>query len=122
MDAPAGDGPVDLGWPLADACTLPDADRPLRLAEFDELFRSSLRSIDRAGQTRARLLLAGPSGLAGRTQQLADAETACCSFFTFGVASMNDDVVALDVEVPAAYAQVLAALLARAETCLAEPS
>jgi hypothetical protein len=65
-------------------------------------------------------------------QRLADAETACCSFFTFTLTPLAVDssadlsgalsgdvdaaaVVALDVEVSAARADALAALVERAE-------
>jgi hypothetical protein len=51
-------------------------------------------------------------------QRLADAETACCSFFTFTVTPLaggtGGTAVALAIEVPAAHADVLAALVARA--------
>ena len=86
-----------------------------RLAEFDDLFAATLRSIERTGATHARLLLAGDEGLVDRTQRLADAESSCCSFFTFGVSTVEDGRVALDIAVPAAYAEVLAGLVARAE-------
>jgi hypothetical protein len=94
---------------------LPTAERPLRLAEFDELFATTVRSIEHASSTRARLLLAGEAGTAERAQRLADAETSCCSFFTFAVTALQDGQVALDIDVPSAYADVLGALVARAE-------
>jgi hypothetical protein len=109
-------------WAPVDACTLPTAERPLRVAEFDALFRDSLTAVERpGGDTRARLLLAG-DGLAERVRRLADAESACCSFFTFGVSVQEDSMVALDIEVPSAYAAVLAGLLARAEVVLGRAS
>ena len=113
-------GPGDLGWASVEACTLPTAERPLRLAEFDDLFATAVRSIDRSAVTRARLLLAGDDGLPERVQRLADAESACCSFFTFAVTPLDQTagegtMVAFDIEVPAAYAGVLAGLIARAE-------
>jgi hypothetical protein len=56
-------------------------------------------------------------------QRLADAETACCSFFTFTLtplttgeaAAYEGTVLALDIDVPIARAEVLAALVQRAE-------
>jgi hypothetical protein len=39
-----------------DACTLPTTERPLRLAEFDDLFTARLRS-DRPAPTRLDLVL-----------------------------------------------------------------
>jgi hypothetical protein len=101
-------------WAPVDACTLPTADQPLRVAEWDDLFATSLRAVER-GSTRARLVLSGDDGLATRVQRLADAETACCSFFTFTVTSLDRAGIALGIEVPPARADVLTALLKRAE-------
>jgi hypothetical protein len=101
-------------WVDAEACTLPTAERPLRLADFDDLF-TALESVEWSGETHARLLLAGDQSFADRARRLADAETSCCSFFSFGVSSLEEGVVALDVEVPPAYADVLTGLVARAE-------
>ena len=109
------DGP---GWAPVEACTLPTAERPLRLAEFDDLFATTLWRIDRTGHTGARLLLTGDEALADRTQRLADAESACCSFFTFSVSALEPGLVALDIEVPAAYVDVLAGLVERADAAL----
>src|SRR5262245_54416768 len=100
------DEPGGLGWTDVVACTLPTAERPLRLAEFDDLFATSVRSVHRTGRLHARLMLTGGADLAGRTQQLADAESACCSFFTFDVAEQRPGQVVLDIGVPPAYADV----------------
>jgi hypothetical protein len=108
-------------WAPVDACTLPTSEQPLRVAEFDDLFATSLRAVERlpGSAVRARLLLGGDDGLADRAQRLADAETACCSFFTFRVepqpALDAEAMVALEIEVPAARSDVLAALVERAE-------
>jgi hypothetical protein len=107
-------------WVPVDACALPTAAQPLRVAEFDDLFAATLRAVERPplATTRARLLLAGDRGLRDRVQRLADAETACCSFFTFTLTPLIDDgqrTLALDVEVPPAHADVLTALVDRAE-------
>jgi hypothetical protein len=129
MDQPmtiADHGPVPADWAPADMCTLPTAAQPLRVAEFDALFAASLRAVERpAGATpRARLILAGEADLSVRVQRLADAETACCSFFTFTLAPQAADpsgdgddttLVALDIEVPPTRADVLAALVQRAD-------
>jgi hypothetical protein len=110
-------------WVPVDSCTLPTRDQPLRVAEFDHLFATALTAVERrpATSTEARLVLAGDEGLAARVQALADAETSCCSFFTFtvttstpGAGAADRGVVALDIEVPPAHADVLAALLERA--------
>ena len=116
--------PAPADWAPVDACTLPTADQPLRVAEFDDLFATALRAIERPDAAgRARLVLAGGDDLAERVQRLADAETACCSFFTFTLTPLATDKVvaadrtmlALDIEVPVARADVLAALIQRAE-------
>ena len=116
-------GPA-AAWVPVDACTLPTADQPLRVAEFDDLFATALRAIERPDAAgRARLVLAGGDDLAERVQRLADAETACCSFFTFTLTPLATDTVdaadrtmlALDIEVPVARADVLVALIQRAE-------
>jgi hypothetical protein len=127
MDMPMPDprpGPAPADWVPVDACTLPTADQPLRVAEFDDLFDTALRAIERSDvATRARVVLVGGDDLADRVQRLADAETACCSFFTFTLtplttgeaANSEGTVLALDIEVPFAQADVLAALVRRAE-------
>jgi hypothetical protein len=109
-------GPDPAGWTPDDACTLARAEQPLRVAEFDDLFATSLTAVVRptGGQTRARLLLAGDTGLQERVQRLADAETACCSFFTFTLTVLSGGdgtTLALDIEVPPAHADVLTGLL-----------
>jgi hypothetical protein len=117
-------GPASADWVAVDVCTLPTADRPLRVAEFDDLFATALCAIERRDASgRARLVLAGGDDLAERVQRLADAETVCCSFFTFTLTPLAMDevedadrtVLALDIEVPSARADVLAALIQRAE-------
>ena len=111
-----------LGWADVDACTLPTAERPLRLAEFDDLFATSLRSVDCYDGVRARLQMRGGDELAARTRRLAEAESSCCSFWTFNVAEDESGDVALDVEVPAAYTDVLAGLVSRVEAAMAAAS
>lgn len=118
MDQRATSVPSDLGWADVQACTLPTVERPLRLAEFDDLFGAHLTSVEHDGDTHARLLLAGETGLAERAQRLAEAESSCCSFFTFAVTTTSPNLVALDIEVPPAYAEVLAGLVERAENTI----
>ncbi len=118
-------GPVPADWVPVDACTLPTAEQPLRVAEFDDLFTTSLTAVVRppGAVTRVRLLLTGDEGLLDRVQRLADAESSCCSFFTFTVdrpethasAEPGQAAVELTIEVPAARTEVLAALVTRAE-------
>lgn len=94
-----------------DACTLPTAQRPLRQQELTELFAAHVVRRERPATTRASLRLEGDAGLAARVRDLAERETACCSFFGFEVSEPGPGVVLLDVDVPAAYADVLTALV-----------
>ena len=105
-----------LAW-LPDACTLPTAGRPLRLAEFDDLFAAAVRRVESVTATRARLHLSGPAGLTSAVHDLTARETECCSFFRFTVTAApatDGEALTLDIEVPARYADVLDALTTRA--------
>jgi hypothetical protein len=101
----------DEVW-VPDACTLPTAERPLRLAEFDDMLATALRGQHRLSATRRRWLL-DPAAEA-RARDLTGRETQCCSFFTFTFAAA-DGAVQLDVEVPVAHVDVLDALAQRAK-------
>jgi hypothetical protein len=110
-------------WVRVEACTLPTLEQPKRIAEFDDLFAASLRDIQELGGSvvTVRLVLGGDEVLPERVQRLVDAETSCCSFFTFtltplelGDSSVTETRVALDIDVPAARADVLAAFVSRA--------
>jgi hypothetical protein len=107
-------------WVAPEACTLPSDERPMRVAEFEGLFAEHLQSIERVGPLRATLSLVGPGGLATVVQDLADRETACCSFFDFTVSASPSEAgreaVRLEIRVPPARADVLAALTRRAES------
>lgn len=91
---------------------MPTVERPLRLAEFDALFASAVRSVERRGPD-VRLHLAGDEGLAERVADLAGRESSCCSFFTFALDG-NDEDLTLDISVPPARQQILDALAERA--------
>jgi hypothetical protein len=93
------------------ACTLPTAERPVRVAEFDELFATGLRGQRRLTRTRLRWRLDPAAEATAR--DLTGRESECCSFFTFTFAPAGA-AVQLDVEVPAGHAAVLDALARRA--------
>ena len=95
-----------------DACTMPTVERPMRLAEFDALFASAVRSVERHGD-EVRMRLAGEEGLAERVRDLTARETSCCSFFTFTLEGTDQDLT-LDIEVPPAHQEILDALAERA--------
>lgn len=98
---------------MAAACTLPTAERPLRVAEFDELFRTAVRSVERTDPVRLRLALAPDAATAARVADLAVRETGCCSFFMFTL-EMSRGQVVLEVAVPSEQVGVLDALATRA--------
>jgi hypothetical protein len=100
----------DLAWAPA-ACTLPTVQRPLRVAEFDDLFTTMLRGQQRLSSTRLSWHLDPAAEAIAR--DLTARETACCSFFSFAFAP-DGDTLRLDVEVPVAHVAVLDALAARA--------
>jgi len=95
------------------ACTLPTSERPLREAEFDDLFATSLRHIQRLEPTKLRLSLTDAPGLEKQARDLTARETDCCSFFTFAI-DRADHELELEITVPAAHIAVLDALAARA--------
>ncbi|MEU4625183.1 hypothetical protein AB0G04_35070 [Actinoplanes sp. NPDC023801] len=106
-----------MSFVVPDACTLPTAAQPLRLAEFDSLFATAVRQVDQLDATHTRLRMTGPPGLAATVRDLTVRETGCCSFFAFTVATesaADGEVVILDVAVPERHAGALASLTRRA--------
>src|SRR5690625_3321137 len=95
-----------------EACTMPTADRPLRLAEFDALFAGAVRGIEHGG-SHVRLHLTGDEGLVEQVRDLAERVTTCCSFFTFGIVGTDEDLT-LEVSVPPDRQGILDALAERA--------
>lgn len=104
-----------MAFDIPSACTLPTAERPIRLREFDDLLATSSRRADRMSATSLTLHLAGEAGLEQRTRDLAARETECCSFFTFDVATGGDDVI-LTVAVPPQHSSILDSLEAKTVT------
>jgi hypothetical protein len=92
---------------VPDACTLPTEERPVRVAEFDTLFREGLRSQTRISATVLHWEFE-PAALPS-ARRLAALESGCCTFVTFAF-----DGSGVDVTVPAAHRDVLDALAARA--------
>jgi hypothetical protein len=95
-----------------DACTMPTAERPLRLEELDVLFATAVRRVERRGDG-LRMHLAGEDGLIGQVRDLTEREASCCSFFTFAIDGTDQDLT-LDVSVPPARQEILDALARRA--------
>lgn len=108
--------PVSLTTGHADwvpqSCTLPTAEQPLRIAEFDDLFAVGLRGLERVTPTRLQLHLDPAAEATAR--DLTARETSCCSFFSFDYTTGADGGLLLDVTVPPAHVAVLDSLAARA--------
>ncbi len=100
----------DEVW-VPEACTLPTAELPLRLAEFDDLFATALRGQQRLSPTRLRWRLDPAAEPAAR--DLTGRETECCSFFSFTLVP-TAAVLQIDVDVPTAHVEVLDALAVQA--------
>ncbi|KAA9378358.1 hypothetical protein F5972_15960 [Microbispora cellulosiformans] len=103
---------LDQGW-APPACTLPTAEQPLRVAEFDALFAETVRAVQREERERLRLELRSSPEHAARAAELTARENGCCSFFTFTLTIAGGGLT-LDVAVPPENADVLDALQARA--------
>jgi hypothetical protein len=92
------------------ACTLPTIEQPLRLAEFEVLFRGAVRRSIRTSATRLSLVILGEFEATAR--DLAERETGCCSFFRFDFHSAAEGAV-MSIGVPIDHVDVLDALQAR---------
>lgn len=99
-----------------EACTLPTAEQPFRIAEFDNLFSNGLHGLERQSPTQLELTLDAATEATAR--DLTARETSCCSFFDFTFIPDSDRTVRLQVTVPPTHVDVLAALAARAAAVL----
>jgi hypothetical protein len=106
-------GLMSESWAPAD-CTLPTAERPLRAAEFRDLFDGAVIGSERLDETRLQLRLRRDRDIASRAAALAAAETECCSFFVFALTVTSDSLL-LDITVPVARADILDALAVQAD-------
>ncbi len=112
------DSTPNPAW-VPQACTLPTAQQPLRVAEFDTLFTTALRAVHRLDPNRLRLLLDGATTVEATARDLTRRESECCSFFTFAVTRHDDDqTVGLEVAVPDGHTAVLDGLAERASAAL----
>jgi hypothetical protein len=101
---------------VPEACTLATADQPLRLAEFDALFTTTVEQAERISDRQLRVTMTGTAELEARVRTLAARETECCSFFIFTITAPQARHLVLDVEVPVGHIDVLDALAERAAT------
>lgn len=96
---------------VPDACTLPAAEQPSRMAEFGALLAGSSRAQTRLSATRLQWVLDPAAATAAR--DLAARESSCCSFFTFSFdvrSAYDGDALVVDVDVPETQVPVLDAL------------
>lgn len=107
-------GPV---W-APSACTLPTATRPLREAEFADVFREHLRSVERIAPPRLRLGLHRCPSVAATVADLAAREASCCGFFTFTL-TVDERRLVLDVETSPGHETVLDDVQRQATAALA---
>jgi|GEM_PF-922439 len=101
-------------WGAPEECTLPTADRPLRVAEFDDLFVTAVRSVTRESNVHATFELPAEPAVAATAADLTARESQCCTFWLFTL-TMAGGRVTLDVRVPAGKHAVLDALVDRAQ-------
>lgn len=99
---------------VPESCALPTAERPLRVAEFDDLFAAAVRGVDRAAGG-LRLTLTPTPEVAAAAAGLAARETACCSFFTFTLTA-SAGALELGIAVTDGHGAVLDALASRVGT------
>ncbi|MEH1101320.1 hypothetical protein [Micromonospora sp. CPCC 205561] len=112
---------AEAAW-VPDACTLPTAARPLRLAEFDRFFREAVRGVARLSARHLRLRLAGTARAERAARDLTARESSCCSFFAFELSRSGPDALTLDIRVPAAHVGVLDGLAEQAAAAVTGPA
>ncbi|MDV3220403.1 hypothetical protein [Intrasporangium sp.] len=116
--------PLAVPMAVPEACTLPTAEQPSRIAEWGSLFTHVLATAS-LGAQRGRIILPADDALAARARDLAARETSCCSFFTFEFGAGSDEsgapTLTLDVSVPSAQRAVLDSFLSWAEGVRTSP-
>lgn len=113
--------PVATAWVPADACTLPTAEQPFRVAEFAALLATALRRAQRRERGWLRLWLTATPEVEATTRELIARESQCCSFFDFHLTSARGDLL-LDVRVPDDRCEVLDGISRQAEAVQARAS
>lgn len=94
---------------VPDACTLPTHQRPLRVAEFTDLFTRALCGLARPAPDRLRLDFRPSADVEATLRDLTARESACCSFFQFTIGGGRRRLT-LDIGVPAGRETVLEGL------------
>jgi hypothetical protein len=97
---------------VPESCTLPTAERPLRVAEFEALFRSAVSDQQRTAATVLELSLTSEPEIAAAAAAFAVRESRCCSFFRLAL-TVAPREVQLIVRVPETHVDVLDAVADR---------
>ncbi|MFJ3620562.1 hypothetical protein ACIPSH_20725 [Streptomyces iakyrus] len=95
------------------SCTLPTAEQPLRVAEFDALLAERLAGMSRPDRLRLEMRLTDGQDVEKTVRNLVGRESGCCSFFAFTV-HPGPEQIRLDIAVDGAHEAVLDALEERA--------
>jgi hypothetical protein len=95
------------------ACTLPTAEQPLRMAEFDEFFQTAVQRWTRPRATALDLVI--PQKIESFARDLAEREASCCSFFRFDFEPTAQGLV-MRIGVSESHVEVLDALQAQVST------
>jgi hypothetical protein len=95
-----------------ESCTLPTSEWPLRVAEFDALFRTAVSGQQRTAATVLELSLTPEPEVAAAAAALAVRESRCCSFFRFAL-TVDPREVQLTIRVPETHVDVLNAVADR---------
>jgi hypothetical protein len=110
---------MELDWCAPEACSLPLADQPARVAEWDALFTDAVCGVSPI-EGGVRLVVDRAVTTPAEVADLADRESQCCSFLGFTVA-VGDGTLTLDVMADADRADVVAALAGRARSLSGTP-
>jgi hypothetical protein len=106
-----------MTW-VPETCTLPTAEQPLRVTEFDDLFATAVGPAERFASTGLRISLPAGDEVVSTVQDLIARETGCCSFFSFDV-RRSSARTELEVRVPESQVAVLDAMQQRVEAARA---
>ena len=109
-----------MTW-IPDACTLPTEQVPLRVAEFDQLFRMASR-VDRPTPRTVQVTFDAAAEVEAIARDLIARESACCSFFRFGLDRDEHGQLLLQIAVPPGQECVLEGLAGIATGAAGRPS
>jgi hypothetical protein len=110
---------MELDWCAPEACSLPRADQPARVAEWDALFTDAVCAVSPI-DGGVRFVVDRTVSTPAVVADLADRESQCCSFLGFTVA-VGDGTLTLDVTADPDHADVVAALAGRARSLSGQP-